>query len=86
MLGTTFPAAFGMIFTSLISKLTAVVAHLLFLYHFFTDSDCYDFHAFRGYMIVQLAVHNFCFEAVALVMLFFQQQRAIFLLLLSNCP
>ena len=48
MLGTTFPAVFGRRFTSLMSRLTAVVAQVLFLYHFFTVNDCYDFHAFKG--------------------------------------
>ena len=89
MLGTTFLAVFGRTFTGLISKLTAVVAELLFLYHFFMISDCFDSHTFRGSMIVQSIVHAFCFEAVFLVMLFCQESVSLlsmFLLLLSNCP
>ena len=80
VLGTTFPAAFGKTFTGLMSKLTAVVAHLIILYHFFTVSDCYDFHAFRGSVMVQIAVHTFCFETVVLVLLFCQQKCVTFFL------
>ena len=65
-------------FTSLMFKLTAVVAQLLFLYNLFTVSDCYDFHAFRASMIVQIVAHTFCFEAVVLVMSYCQQRRVTF--------
>ena len=78
MLSITFPAASGRTFSGLMSKLTAVVAQLLFLYHFFTVSDYNDFHAFGGPMIVQIAVHTFYFEAVVLVMSFCQQERVTF--------
>lgn len=74
MLGTTFPAASGRTFTSLISKLTAVVAQLLFLYHIFMVSNCYECHAFSRSMIAQIAVHTCWSEVVALLKLFCQQK------------
>ena len=74
MLGTTFPAASGRTFTSLISKLTAVVAQLLFLYHIFMVSNCYECHAFRRSMIAQIAVHTCWSKVVALLKLFCQQK------------